>query len=943
MAESIEQRCVKAFKQCDHDEAVSLLPHDQVKVYAAAITTEFMLDDETEEISAGVTLQHLAAYHGWLDILKTMKGTPKYTFTCIDSDGRTPLHYASARNNLEVVKYLVTELGSNPLVVTTRKSLPLHVACFFGHIKVAKYFIAEQKCDPAKSQGYCGFGPLHYASYSQFGNKKIIEYLVTEASCGLATPDDDGNLPLHIASLNGRLNLVKCYIKRYKCDVASQGKNGYTLLHCASQGGHLDIIQYLITEGCDPKAVDNDNKTLIHIATCHGHIKVVEWLLDDGQIDIWAKDKSGKTCVDLTGKEKNHFQLLKLLKPFQELVKTSGDQISSFGKTILTGNDDSGKTTLVKVIINSRAASRLYWPFTNLVWSSKLDSVQKVEWSHIVGIVPLRLDSCEIGKMVLYDIAGHEKFNSSHSAFIQTVMQHSPATFINVIDLSIDTDEITKQLYFWLDFIDNATCKTRIKSNIIVLGSHADLLDNCKDQLESKLRHIAAIIERKVKRQKFIGTVAMDCRKINVSSATCKFITLLRESQQDITARTPPMSYFSRLLYYFLDSRKLAPFYMLKELQSLLHLSEDFAIISSQASFLTKLLMSLSDRSLINFFKNEKDIGRSWIVVDTDAALKGVHAIIKDVNEIQLKMPNVDMRTGIVRSSCLKSLLPCVQHFENNQLDMLVCFLQILELCKQVSLSDTNFQGTASSSPSYDSENHLFFPFLLNVISHKPLSKSFSFGWSLSCKDNEFFFPSHFLHVLLLRLVYTFPLQSDNEKRNFEFWINGIFWSDEEGIKTLVQVIDKQCIVVLIACSIESRELESKKHRSAVIKLVLDLYQQICPNVVTIECLISPLPNNWQADRKAVRIDDDKLFPIENIAKSLLSDRPYVLNKKGVSDHDFELSIKELQFEPYCQLSCSTVFELMDNGKADELVSQSLLCEVKTRCQLHYLEPQSHS
>ena len=156
-------------------------------------------------------------------------------------------------------------------------------------------------------------------------------------------------------------------------------------------------------------------------------------------------------------------------------------------------------------------------------------------------------------------------------------------------------------------------------------------------------------------------------------------------------------------------------------------------------------------------------------------------------------------------------------------------------------------------------------------------------------------------------------------------------------------MIDKQCIVVLIASSIESRELESKKHRSAVIKLVLDLYQQICPNVVTIECLISPLPNNWQADRKAVRIDDDKLFPIENIAKSLLSDRPYVLNKKGVSDHDFELSIKELQFEPYCQLSCSTVFELMDNGKADELVSQSLLCEVKTRCQLHYLEPQSHS
>ena len=68
---------MKDIKQCDHDEAVSLLPHDQVKVYAAAITTDFMLDDETIEISAGVTPQHLAAYHGFGYTQLTMKGTPK--------------------------------------------------------------------------------------------------------------------------------------------------------------------------------------------------------------------------------------------------------------------------------------------------------------------------------------------------------------------------------------------------------------------------------------------------------------------------------------------------------------------------------------------------------------------------------------------------------------------------------------------------------------------------------------------------------------------------------------------------------------------------------------------------------------------------------------------------------------------------------------------------
>ena len=68
---------------------------------------------------------------------------------------------------------------------------------------------------------------------------------------------------------------------------------------------------------------------------------------------------------------------------------------------------------------------------------------------------------------------------------------------------------------------------------------------------------------------------------------------------------------------------------------------------------------------------------------------------------------------------------------------------------------------------------------------------------------------------------------------------------------------------------------------------------------------------------------------------------PYILNSAGISS---DLSTEEiLSFEPYYQLSPSSVCELMDSSKADELVSQSLLDEVKTRCQLPQLELQSHS
>ena len=47
--------------------------------------------------------------------------------------------------------------------------------------------------------------------------------------------------------------------------------------------------------------------------------------------------------------------------------------------------------------------------------------------------------------------------------------------------------------------------------------------------------------------------------------------------------------------------------------------------------------------------------------------------------------------------------------------------------------------------------------------------------------------------------------------------------------------------------------------------------------------------------------------------------------------------------EPYHLLSPSSVCELMDSSKGDDMISQRVLRDVKIRCQLHWLEVQSHS
>ena len=100
-------------------------------------------------------------------------------------------------------------------------------------------------------------------------------------------------------------------------------------------------------------------------------------------------------------------------------------------------------------------------------------------------------------------------------------------------------------------------------------------------------------------------------------------------------------------------------------------------------------------------------------------------------------------------------------------------------------------------------------------------------------------------------------------------WTNGISWDDKEGIRTIVEVIDNRCVVVLMSYGTYSRPVECNKHRSAVIKLVLDLQQQLCPNAETNENLIShSLLKNWPATDVKMSLQDCDLFPIENVAES---------------------------------------------------------------------------
>ena len=877
----------------------------------------------------GLLPLHIASLNGHLNVVKYFISEQKCDPNSRTKNGSTPLYCASQNGHMDIIQYLITELGCDSTILNDNGDLPLHISSLNGHLNAVKYFISDHNCDP-NSRSKHGFTPLHYAS--QGGHTDIIQYLITEVGCDPSTPDGDGDHPLHNACWNGQLNAVKHLISEQNCDPNSRGQHGYTPLHYASQCGHLHIVQYLITcteLGCDPKVIDNNGRTILHLAAIRGHVQIVQWLLRDKAIDLMTRDKWGSTITNLA-RIKLNFQMRFLLDPLIESFNNY--PIHTFGKTILTGNSSAGKISLAKAI-NQKGNSDV----------KQLTSANntKIEHTSDAGIVPSLIETSEFGNMVLYDLAGQAEYHSSHSVVMETVIQQLPATFINVIDLSNTDDEILQQLCYWLNFIENTTFKTSTKSCLIIVGSYDHELSHY--QVRSRSTLIRNEMQKRSDHQDYMGYVTVDYQDIE-SEANQEFVSLLYKSNQCIVARLPPVSCYCHLLYAFLMKWKLhVRSCVLEDLLG--SIPEN---IPKETAFIAELLTTLSERGLIVFLKNQQQLEKSWIVVDIEPLLKKVRKYVLPVLEEFKDHRLLGSNTGIVRSSTLKQLFP------QFNIEMLVGFLQTLELCHCVNLSgnSTNIQRIEAFSLREDEEERiLFFPSLLASFQPMtfPIDDDCCFGWCLYCnRTGDQYFTSEFLHVLLLRLAYSFPISSSNSTNHSQnkctVWKNGIYWDNVELINTAVELIDHNRCVMVVMSHNNSRQVEFCKHRSAVIRLVLDLKQQLCPDVQAAEYLTSRRFHlrKWSSSEGVclpLKID---LLPIENVAISMLQRKSFIFTSSDNIISEFRTK-NALKSEPYYLLSPSSVCELMDSSKADEPVSQSLLDEVERICQIKQIIQPSHS
>jgi hypothetical protein len=150
------------------------------------------------------------------------------------------LHGACSSGEVDSVKRLLNA-GVNTDAMNEDKYTPLHVATMKGHVEVVKLLVkallAEGLDVDAKDEG--GFTPLQYAC--ERGHVEMVQVLV---QAGADFDVDDGWPPLHIASEAGHVEVVKLLVAE-GADVGATNYTGQTPLEVATMKGHSECYLLL--------------------------------------------------------------------------------------------------------------------------------------------------------------------------------------------------------------------------------------------------------------------------------------------------------------------------------------------------------------------------------------------------------------------------------------------------------------------------------------------------------------------------------------------------------------------------------------------------------------------------------------------------------------------------------------------------------------------------
>lgn len=152
------------------------------------------------------------------------------------------------------------------------------------------------------------------------GSDKVANFLLEQPSVNVEARNPQGESPLMLAAIKGRLDLAKRLIER-KAEV---NKPGWTPLHYAASNTEpvaRDMVQLLLDHYAYIDAESPNRSTPLMMAARYGHSSVVGLLLEEGA-DPTLRNDLGLTAIDFArqiGRDETADLIAKAIRSKQSL------------------------------------------------------------------------------------------------------------------------------------------------------------------------------------------------------------------------------------------------------------------------------------------------------------------------------------------------------------------------------------------------------------------------------------------------------------------------------------------------------------------------------------------------------------------------------------------------------------------------------------------------
>ena len=905
----------KVVDECGNTLLHIAAQHGQYEIAELLIAHHCNLFPIDHRNSQGQTALHCACIGGHTRLAKFLIAN-KADITVRDEDGATPLKKAHLkghaltffelfdsnlrtidskllqqlceRGSVDLIYILLSDFHLDPSsVLDDQGNKAIHVAASRGHKQVLALLVKKYNC-PIDSRNLNGQTPLHLlCSQSPTENgHALIRMCVSEFKADVSIKDANNDQPIHVAVQAGHTSTVVSLILDHHVSPNSRGFKRRSLLHHALANGHTSTAQTLIEVfHLSLHSVDEDGNTPLHLSSLFGQTESARFLLYEYHAPVYVRNKAGKTALDLATEDSTKKVIREYVKSehkriqyeYEELrakslQKYSGQQVIT--RVFVLGNPGSGKSTLVE----SLKRKGIFSSFFTMITEADVPP-------HTAGIVPSVHQSKETGRLLYFDFAGDQEYFSSHAAILEMVSRSAVGSnvYFIVTDMRKDIVTIHNEIGYWLSFVayHGKALNRQCRLKIILILSHSDYMSlaDCAIKIESMRQYYLHAHENQYYDEIFdiVEVVSSNYR----SPRSTKSIESIF---QKISKDTPPcsISYEASLLHGLLE-KDFSNVVACKFQDLLSHIKDTNICLPTIADSLLPSVKELHDIGLLMMIGRSGDRLENYLLLlDLSSLTHEVHQNLFSKSAMKVFSSSTGPQyanMGILPESYLARLLP--KHITKE------CLVQ-LQYCQEFTCADVGLDtlGVTNSAPE---KTLLYFPALCKLDSEQsnwpndPLL-NFSIGWYAKCTGKFDYFPTRFLHVLLLRLAFAFALPIANcnitefneisaQNRRCTIWKNGIRWLMEEGVECIVEVVNNnKGIVVITKSKQDSKEWASIL--SEIINKTLQAKAEFCSTVSLYHFLL-------KSDDTSSFNNEDKLFEIAEIERVIKKGKKGVVSVNG--------------------------------------------------------------